>query len=175
MSERAIFTEIYDELLGDACLRPLLDAFDQETHGVACDQPVTTENRRPIRRFFSAEPGDFDSCILAVSHFDRDQPDRTKRRGQEEWFFRVHGYAQQTVTRGTETLSGDLHLMDVRDAVVRILGWEQTRLVCPGPIVINRKWHDATVLRISWNAPLGVFEFQEQFVWDVTSRGPIAV
>lgn len=172
MSGRLILAEIYTELTADLCLPALLDPVGQHvTHGgTLCDQPTTGHDAFPVRRFEQGEPGDFTKAVVAFGALSRGTVLIGAPRGLEAWTFRVHGWARPNLVHDGMSTVGDLHLEDIRDAVVRILAWTETRLSCGGDLLVLRKEHDGTVLPTSFDDAKAVWQFQEQFRWQVMSR-----
>jgi hypothetical protein len=177
VSSRAVLVQIYDQLTGDACLMPLLDVADDSTiHGSIdkCDQPITSEYGRPVRRFEQGWPGDFSKAVVGFGSISRAPFDIAAPRGIETWTFRVQGWSQDPIEHNGASRAGDVHLYEILDHVIRILGQEKTRLACGSDILIVRKDHDGTVLPVEFDDPKGIWTFQEQFRWVVASRGTVA-
>lgn len=181
MSGRAIAATVYDMLSGDACLGELLDtrgALTQQGSMDYCDQPPTSHEGRPIRRFEQGWPSGFERAVVAFGGFSRAPFSVDTVHWLESWSFRAGVWCQKTVTDNSGgTHAGDLWAEDIHNHVVRILGWDQLRApaVCTAQdVIVMQRNQDGDVTDLTWDAEHGYWMHVSQFRWVVVSRGLVA-
>lgn len=171
---REMISVIYDAITNDPCIMPLLDDADPTQHGSAdfCDQPITSHQGRPVRRYEQGWPGDFQHCVVCFGRFAKSPYSINTPRWMEAWTFLAGVWVIQTVSNDEgQSSTGDLWAADVHDHLVRILGWQQTPQPCAADIIILRRDHTGDVTPLSFDNEKGVWWWVAQFNWLVVSRG----
>jgi hypothetical protein len=175
---RGITTLIRDALYNDACLLPLLDKELRTSHGSSdfCDQPVTSEAGRPIRRYEQGWPSDFQRAVVAFGQLSSGPLGAENPQEMHIWTFQVGIFVHKSPVKddGTE-LAGDELAGEIRDHVIRILALEEADLKTQcqgnGDLRLMLARHAGDILPISFNVDLSVWQATTQFAWTVLGPG----
>lgn len=141
-----------------------------------CDQPLTSHEGRPVRRYEQGWPSGFEKCVVAFGNLSRSQFSPDSVRWMENWTFRCGVWCQKTITDNGVSSAGDLWTLDVHNHLVRILGWDQKRRSCDSStdVIVMQRQLDGDVTGLAWEQETGVWMYVSQFRWLVVSRGLVA-
>lgn len=178
---RDLAAYVGDSLWADACLRPLLDADRDETHGTEafCDEPTNSHPGRPIRREQMGWPSDFHRAVVSYGRFSTAPAFGSTPPWLERWSFVVSVFARETITLedGSTAGAGDLWALDIYDHVRRILGWVQgpnsgaLPLACDGNLLVMKRVHGGDVQPLEFDNEHHYWRIASRFQWLVVARG----
>lgn len=178
---------IYDALVADACLGPLLDIEKHVTHGTAdwCDEPTNTHLLPAIRRSQMGQPGHFEKAVVTFGIMGKNPFQGGNNRPHlEDWIIKADVFVRSPVveapTAGSPAIpigDGDVRALEIYQHVVRILGWDQTPppfQTCGPDFLVMIRRHIADSLPLGWNEDHRWWRIGTRFRWTVLSRGLVA-